>query len=196
MDKKICNTCGKEFPATPDYFYKNKKSKYGILGKCKKCCKIYNKNYYINNRIKECKRQYNFRKENPRYANEYRKLNKKRIREYRKGWKDRNPNYFRVWRSKNIDRERNRKANIEAARRVKIKNQTPKLNDAEKTKAQLYYDISGYLGSDWQVDHIIPLSKGGLHHPDNLQIVTASYNFSKGNKLNYRKPKILEVWGM
>ena len=32
------------------------------------------------------------------------------------------------------------------------------------------------------VDHIHPISKGGIHHPDNLQILTAMENISKGNK--------------
>ena len=33
------------------------------------------------------------------------------------------------------------------------------------------------------VDHIHPISKGGKHHPDNLQILTATENIRKGNKL-------------
>ena len=33
------------------------------------------------------------------------------------------------------------------------------------------------------VDHIHPISKGGKHHPDNLQILTATKNIRKGNKL-------------
>ncbi len=34
----------------------------------------------------------------------------------------------------------------------------------------------------WHVDHIKPLAKGGKHHPDNLQILTAEENLSKGAK--------------
>ena len=33
------------------------------------------------------------------------------------------------------------------------------------------------------VDHIVPGSKGGLHHPDNLQILTASENCKKKDKI-------------
>lgn len=34
-----------------------------------------------------------------------------------------------------------------------------------------------------EVDHIIPLAKGGLHHQDNLQYLTVRENRSKGAKI-------------
>ena len=36
------------------------------------------------------------------------------------------------------------------------------------------------------VDHIIPLSKGGRHHPNNLRITTIKENSSKGNKIRLK----------
>jgi len=33
-----------------------------------------------------------------------------------------------------------------------------------------------------EVDHIVPLSKGGKHHEDNLQYLTIKENRSKGNR--------------
>ena len=36
--------------------------------------------------------------------------------------------------------------------------------------------------TDYQVDHIIPLSKGGLHHIDNIQLLCPTCNRSKSNK--------------
>ncbi len=38
------------------------------------------------------------------------------------------------------------------------------------------------------VDHIIPLSKGGMHHPGNLQIIYEKENLRKGPRLNYSPP--------
>jgi 5-methylcytosine-specific restriction endonuclease McrA len=32
------------------------------------------------------------------------------------------------------------------------------------------------------VDHIIPLAKGGQHHPRNLQVISANDNVRKGAK--------------
>lgn len=71
---------------------------------------------------------------------------------------------------------------------------TPILTENEKAKVELYYKVSQILGEYWHVDHIIPLSKGGLHHPDNLQVVTKEYNLQKSDKLNFRAPMTLEVW--
>ena len=38
------------------------------------------------------------------------------------------------------------------------------------------------IGFDWHVDHIKPLTKGGLHKPTNLQVVPGSWNLAKGNR--------------
>lgn len=37
-----------------------------------------------------------------------------------------------------------------------------------------------------EVDHIIPISKGGLHHQDNLQYLTCAENRRKGSKLGWQ----------
>ena len=41
----------------------------------------------------------------------------------------------------------------------------------------------------YEVDHIIPISKGGLHHQDNLQYLSRSENRRKSNKLNWSEMK-------
>lgn len=41
MKTKICKKCGKEYPATPEYFYRRKIGKGGLNAPCKVCCKKY-----------------------------------------------------------------------------------------------------------------------------------------------------------
>jgi len=59
---------------------------------------------------------------------------------------------------------------ISAERRAKKKKQTP--IDVDIKKIQLIYSFCEMLNQaseeNYEVDHIIPLSKGGLHHQDNL----------------------------
>ena len=45
MQTKICNKCNNEFPATLDYFFAQKKGKYGVRAKCKQCLKEYASEY-------------------------------------------------------------------------------------------------------------------------------------------------------
>jgi len=37
------------------------------------------------------------------------------------------------------------------------------------------------VGGKWQVDHVIPVSKGGHSRPDNIQVVPAIWNRRKSN---------------
>jgi 5-methylcytosine-specific restriction endonuclease McrA len=58
------------------------------------------------------------------------------------------------------------------------RNQTPP--DAD---IKVIQEIYKNCPEGYEVDHIIPISKGGLHHQDNLQYLTAEENRKKGNKI-------------
>jgi len=70
-------------------------------------------------------------------------------------------------------------------RRAKKKNQTPLNVDIKKI--QFIYSfcemLNQVLEEKYEVDHIKPISKGGLHHQDNLQILKASLNRKKWAKI-------------
>ena len=61
------------------------------------------------------------------------------------------------------------------------------LSLGDKEQIRLIYEecyrITQETGIPHHVDHIIPLALGGLHHPSNLQILTAKENLKKGCKL-------------
>jgi len=57
----------------------------------------------------------------------------------------------------------------------------------EKSAIRALYFISNVLsnscGEGFHIDHIHPVSKGGLHEFDNLRILSAVENLKKGNKI-------------
>lgn len=102
---------------------------------------------------------------------------------YKRGGKKHDAEY----KQKNKERDRPL-ANARAARRRAIKEEASvNLTPDEKLLIQELYikckEISKSTGIAHQVDHIIPISKGGLHHPSNLQILTKFENLSKGAKI-------------
>lgn len=68
---------------------------------------------------------------------------------------------------------------VAAKRRANMRNASVDLTEEEKQSI-----VSMYLNcpAGYEVDHIIPISKGGKHHPDNLQYLTISENRKKHNK--------------
>ena len=71
-----------------------------------------------------------------------------------------------------------------AKRRAWKRKQSPKLNSTERQQVIAIYkrcqELTESTGIPHHVDHIIPLSKQGDHHPNNLQILTATENMKKG----------------
>jgi 5-methylcytosine-specific restriction endonuclease McrA len=61
---------------------------------------------------------------------------------------------------------------------AKLKDQTP---DGVNIKELQEIYLNCPIGHE--VDHIIPVSKGGLHCPSNLQYLTISENRKKSNKI-------------
>jgi hypothetical protein len=73
-------------------------------------------------------------------------------------------------------------------RKQRLRQQTPELSAHETELIQQIYEQRDKLNQQagfiqYHVDHITPLAKGGWHHPDNLQVISASDNVRKGAKL-------------
>jgi hypothetical protein len=77
-----------------------------------------------------------------------------------------------------------------AARRARKKTTSPSLPSDKRLLEKIYANCpSGY-----HVDHIIPLSKNGKHHPDNLQYLPAAVNLSKRANMSYDCSKHALRW--
>jgi 5-methylcytosine-specific restriction endonuclease McrA len=77
-----------------------------------------------------------------------------------------------VLRRKQLNRE------VAANYRARVKNQTPA--DVDRKAIQEFY-ANCPIG--YEVDHITPISKGGLHDLSNLQYLTIQENRKKSNKI-------------
>lgn len=80
------------------------------------------------------------------------------------------------------------RAQKEATREATKLRQSPKLSSIEQKMVQNYYEDATSRGL--QVDHEIPLEKGGLHHPSNMRLLTPSANAAKGAKLGTSFPTV------
>jgi hypothetical protein len=99
------------------------------------------------------------------------------------------------WQRNNLDNEKNRK-NVQ---NWYLKNKSKKLASVRKYQMQkrcvktldskiisVFYEaakrVGKCIGIKFHVDHIIPISKGGIHAPSNLQWVPYKWNISKHNR--------------
>lgn len=145
----------------------------------------YDKKHYTTHKekiLERVKKYYNANKEKRReYSKEYRIANPKKIAEYQK-------EYDKKYR---IDNQAIRNVSHAKRRAAKLQ-QTPAWADPEAIKdsyldcaeINLAAKAAGCI-EKFVVDHIVPLqgkNVSGLHVENNLQIITASENSSKGNK--------------
>lgn len=168
-----------------------------------------NKQWREKNKEKISEQKKEYYHQNKDAVREYLKNNREKIKKRKMEWRLNNPEKVKQHKEKSLKKPENREkarkrarcyykenkpkyfANA-AARRSEYKKDMELLTQEEKNKVYEIYELSQELslaakssGSNeiFHVDHIKPLSKGGKHHPDNLQILLASENRSKSDKL-------------
>lgn len=160
---KTCVKCGIE--KTLDSFHRKADMKDGLDARCKDCKRSYHKNWRDENADRQS-----------RYQRDWRCENIDEIRRYKSQWRMANPGKVLA------DKARRRATKINA---------TPSwLTAIHKAQIQEFYEIAAaksmQTGIAHSVDHTHPLQGNdvrGLHVPWNLQILTASENSAKCNRL-------------
>lgn len=198
---KYCTMCEKEFPLSTEHFYFHGGSP---SSKCKSCELIKQKEYVERNREKvlEQKRIYRNKPENKARTKKYLEDNKERIAEVAKIYHKKNETrikelhqiyveehkeelkakrkiYMRSERGKEIFRVCNQK------RRALKRNAFPTLSRSDWKECLEFFDYKdAYTGLPMEVisqDHVIPLSKGGIHSKRNVVPCDNRINSSKQN---------------
>ncbi len=180
MKIKRCGDCGR-FLGINSFNWENKKKGH-LKSYCKRCNSnrkylwtLDNKDHYH-----EYQKQYN--SDNKEHRNEKSKQhyqdNPEYYKQYCKDNKEHRNECSKQYQKDNLDKC----AAISAKRYAVKRNQSPKLTETEKKRVYYLYKFSNILGKYFQVDHYQPINKGGLHHPDNLQILTRDLNKEKSDK--------------
>ncbi|EMW4938015.1 hypothetical protein ACOB6L_004606 [Salmonella enterica subsp. enterica serovar Typhimurium] len=133
------------------------------------------------------------------------KIAQKNYRDYNnEKWKDKNARWREANRQKIADKDAEyRVINSERRRALRLKYKvakrarTPKFYESEFDAMVLGEAIdlarrrTHDTGFNWEVDHMLPLrgkNVSGLHCAHNIQVIPATLNRKKGNKLIYTKP--------
>jgi len=203
MEEKNCSKCKRLLPVQCFSIARGRKD--GLCGQCKECQKAYyeankdrilrNKNaHHVANRDSIIEYQRNrypsvaeqrrkkgadYYRENReavlRARKEYYEKNKEKIAIKRKEYYSNNKGMF-------IAAAQNRQRNIQLDYASLTSEEKEQVNYIYKRAMQLQVET----GIEMHVDHIIPLSKGGKHHPSNLQILSACDNRAKKDQCGWQ----------
>lgn len=157
---KTCCRCN--VPKSSDQFHKDKRRADGLFPQCKECRKAYAKTYYAS-------------------------LPPGASAEYSRKWRAANPGavteYSRKWRAANPERAKEISDRYVAKRRARLAEVEHESVDYAELK-EVYSDC--YLCGETlyepiEIDHVVPLSKGGPHVWGNLRPTHRSCNRAKSD---------------
>ena len=131
------------------------------------------------------------------YQRAWRQRNKAKVAEYNRRRRECRRNHKKRIRQQNpgmnsaaikqyFARNPGKRNQYRAAYNARKKSLTVPLTVDEQLRIEAFYRIARNLtlgtGVKHHVDHVVPLARGGLHHPDNMQVLTAHENQTKSTK--------------
>ena len=183
MSIKQCLACKQTKPL--EEFGKEKKSKDGRTGRCKLCLNAQKREAYKKDpekyRAISKENYYKWRGKKLSYAKAYAKEKPEVNRRARKRYYQRNTE-----KAKHRIRECQKKKPWKVAwylanRRMRLRDQSCDHANCPKQIKEFYK----HRPDGFEVDHIVPLSKGGAHCIENLQYLTVSDNREKGARVDW-----------
>lgn len=190
---KYCSLCKQCLPMT--VFGKHSRHKDGFSSSCKPCLRVKDKERYQKHREKIREKSAIKYKENVEENRRQRRAhyasNKQPYLERAKRQREQNKELIAAYKQQWSRKNRHKKNAAEGRRRAVQLSACPSwLTDDDIALINSTYAVARWLTltcfQKYHVDHIIPLqgvSVCGLHVPWNLQVLSATENMSKGNKL-------------
>lgn len=204
---KHCSQCKNEFPATVEYFGKDRQRPSGLASACRSCererarryraehpdrTRKAGQKYYAANREARAEYRRQYAEANPGKATEAarksRANNRERAREVSRAWAAANPDKIKESQRK-FYRANPEKSRAAVLRRRAIKRAANGDHTAadirrqyEAQKGKCYY-CGCDLGDSYHTDHVIPLSRGGSDGPENIVVACGPCNLAKGARL-------------
>ena len=173
-----CNQCNKM--KTEEEYYKARGKP---LPKCKECCKLNAKEKYENNKDQISLRIRNYKKIQKENNSEvYKKCllsNKTRQAIYQKTDKGKLVNKICQHKRRELVKSNNSDVTTEKLKGLLLSQQNKCFYCSKILNLEEYRAV--------HLDHVIPLSKGGLHRMDNVVWACSTCNQSKSNKLDFSK---------
>lgn len=178
---KVCTKCGVAKPATLEFFYKHKMGKGGLHSQCISCLTIYHEARRAKPDQKA--RQQAWREANRQYAQKYNAAYRQR------GYSS--TEAVRAWTAKNLDRAREIYRDKQARRRAALAGRpadSVKARDVFERDGWRCYicgvavseDVSLSAPTRAEMDHVVPVARGGAHVMENLRCCCRRCNRVKG----------------
>ena len=194
---KTCTQCHECYPATTEFFCRDKQQSSGLKPHCKRCNSAHARAYYSTHR-QQC------RAKGAEYAKTHREQRKQydasRRTEKNRSlviWFAKNPDkkklYDRRYRAKYPDKVRANRKRAKHKRRVQSLADTKPISafdekaQLKRQKSKCYYCKCKL--EKYHIEHIVPISRGGGNDPDNLVLACPFCNQSKNNKLPHEWSK-------
>lgn len=188
---QACSLCKEDKIISQD-FYKDPRGRNGVAARCKPCC-IGKNREWLANQTPEARKRYrdnarnverdrissrNWRRANPEKTKQY----------YEMHHKPNSARYSKTFYSS--DRGKTIKRNSDLKRQLRTTDQYVEHIDAfvvtemDDGMCQICYQDIDLNSGELTVDHIIPLSKGGVHAYYNVQLAHRGCNSKKGAMIN------------
>lgn len=176
---KQCSKCKELKPI--EKFGKDKRNRDGLRSQCKDCKRLYNRRYEENHRDERNEKR---RQIGKLYRLTHRDVEKTRLQ----NWKDSNPEKVKA--RKTFDRARRRSRSSVGDRDITLEKLFDRASGVcslcGKKCDHMDYELSNGVfiaGDNYpSIDHIKPLSKGGSHTWDNVQLAHRKCNSIKRDR--------------